>query len=78
MRLHPEHLCRLVRMGREVMGACILSIRCILGDIRLWVGDTSTSSCRVFLPFQPTNPESITSVFLPPAGGGRLTESRFS
>ena len=24
-----------------------LSIRCILGDIRLWVGDTSTSSCRV-------------------------------
>ena len=25
----------------------ILSIRCILGDIRLWVGDTSTSSCRV-------------------------------
>ena len=24
-----------------------LSIRCILGDMRLWVGDTSTSSCRV-------------------------------
>jgi len=24
-----------------------LSIRCILGDIRLWVGDTSTSSCLV-------------------------------
>ena len=27
-----------------------LSIRCILGDIRLWVGDTSTSSCLVYLP----------------------------
>ena len=24
-----------------------LSIRCIRGDIRLWVGDTSTSSCLV-------------------------------
>jgi len=28
----------------------ILSIRCILGDIRLWVGDPSTSSCLVSLP----------------------------
>ena len=27
-----------------------LSIRCILGDIRLWVGHTSTSSCLVFIP----------------------------
>ena len=27
-----------------------LSIRCILGDIRLWVRDPSTSSCRVSLP----------------------------
>ena len=24
-----------------------LSIRCTLGDVRLWMGDTSTSSCRV-------------------------------
>ena len=27
-----------------------LIIRCILGDIRLWVGDTSTSSCLVWPP----------------------------
>ena len=27
-----------------------LGIRCIFGDIRLWVGDPSTSSCRVPLP----------------------------
>ena len=27
-----------------------LSIRCILGDIRLWVGDPSASSCVVSLP----------------------------
>ena len=26
---------------------CNLSTRCILGDIRLWVGDTSTSCCPV-------------------------------
>jgi len=32
-------------------------IRCILGDIRRWAGDTSTSSCLVRPP--PTNPESI-------------------
>ena len=35
----------------------------ILGDIRLWVGDPSTSSSLVSLPrfSQPTNPESITA-----------------
>ena len=31
-----------------------LSIRCMLGDIRLWVGDPSTSSCRVSLPLAVT------------------------
>ena len=29
------------------IGAIIMSIRCILGDIRLWIGGTSTSSCLV-------------------------------
>ena len=27
-----------------------LSMRCLLGDVRLWVGDPSTSSCIVSLP----------------------------
>jgi hypothetical protein len=31
-------------------GAFHLRIRCILGDIRLWVGNPSTFSCRVSLP----------------------------
>ena len=30
-----------------------LSIRCILGDMRLWVGDPSTSSCLVSLSLSP-------------------------
>ena len=45
----------------------ILSLRCMLGDIRLSVGDPATSSCRGSLPryrnpFQPTNLESINRV----------------
>ena len=43
------------------------SIRCVLGDIRLWVGDLSTSSCLVFLP---TNIESITNEY------GSIRQSR--
>ena len=34
-----------------------ISTRCILGDIRLWVGDPSTSSCHV----PPTHPAPCTS-----------------
>ena len=40
-----------------------LSIHCILSDIRLWVGDPSTSSCLVFLPLsQPI--QSLSNPFL--------------
>ena len=35
-----------------------LSIRCMLGDIRLWVGDPLTTSCRVSLPPENWNAAS--------------------
>ena len=38
---------------------CInLNIRCILGDVRLWVGDPSTSSCLVSLDITVNQPSS--------------------
>jgi len=52
-----------------------LSIRCILGDVRLWVGDPSTSSCLVSLPLSLSISlinYFITFVFVsPPAGPAR-------
>ena len=38
----------------EMERSCYLSTRCILGDIRLWVGDPSTSPCLVSLLRHPT------------------------
>ena len=46
----------------RVVSITSLSIRCILGDKRLWVGDTSTSSCLVSLP--RANPESMILVYV--------------
>ena len=54
----PETL----RVGRgDESALCYFNTHCILGDIRLWVGDPSTSSCLVSLPHfsQPTLSPSI-------------------
>ena len=47
-RSHTVYIRKYVYM--RCMNAFVLCIRCILGDIRLWVGDPSTSSFLVSFP----------------------------
>ena len=46
----PENTHRLSWLGVSLYFYIVFNIRGTLGDIRLWVGDPSTSSCRVSLP----------------------------
>ena len=44
---NPHHSCNSHRSCRVTRAQNVFRIRFMLGDIRLWVGDTSTSSCLV-------------------------------
>ena len=46
----PENTRRLSGLGVSLYSYIVFNIRGTLRDIRLWVGDPSTSSCLVSLP----------------------------